>query len=133
MGSFSTMSTTIPLPEGAVLISDPDHVTYHLVPREVWDSQKFEASYLPEGFAHEGFIHCTDTLAELVAVGNRYYRDDPRPFQVLAIDCNLVTPPVVYEDSQQIFPHIYGRLDADAVLSVQAVVRDSDGTFLTMG
>lgn len=110
-----------------------EHVTYHLVPSEIWEGQMFGRSYEPEGFEAEGFIHCTDTLDELVAVGNRYYRDDPREFQVLAIDCEQVTARVIYEDPQRIFPHIYGPLNLDAVLSAQAVVRGADGTFLTMG
>ncbi len=102
-------------------------------PRKFWESQAFGRSYQPEGFAEEGFIHCTDTLEELVAVGNRYYRTDPRDFLVLAIDCVQVTASVVYEDERQIFPHVYGPLNTDAVLSVQRVVRAADGTFLTMG
>jgi uncharacterized protein (DUF952 family) len=68
-----------------------------------------------------------------VAVGNRYYRSDPREFVVLAIDCEQLTADVVYEDDQRIFPHIYGPLNTDAVLSSQPVVRAVDGTFLTMG
>lgn len=110
-----------------------EHVTYHLVPEEVWEQQMFGTSYEPEGFAGEGFIHCTDTLDELVAVGNRYYRSDPRVFLVLAVDCEQVTADVIYEDPQRVFPHIYGPLNLDAVLSAQPVVRASDGTFLTMG
>ncbi len=93
----------------------------------------YNKTYLPEGFQEEGFIHCTDTIEELVAVGNRYFRQDRRAFLVLAIDCDLVTSSIVYEDSRQIFPHIYGPLNTDAVLSMQHVVRSPDGTFLTMG
>ncbi len=127
------MSDKSVLPSEDVSIHRAEHVTYHLAPSEVWESQKFGASYTPEGFADEGFIHCTDTLEELVAVGNRYYRSDPRPFVVLAVDCEQVTGEVIYEDEQRIFPHIYGLLNLDAILSVQAVVRGADGTFLTMG
>ncbi len=120
-------------PAESVPLQKVEHVTYHLVPAEVWESQMYEQSYLPERFPEEGFIHCTDTIEELVAVGNRYYRQDTRAFQVLAIDCDLVTAEIVYEDSRQIFPHIYGPLNTDAVLSMQHVVRASDGEFLTMG
>ena len=42
-------------------------------------------------------------------------------------------PPLSTKTIEQIFPHIYGPLNTGAVLSMQAVVRDSDGTFLTMG
>lgn len=127
------MSDVDTLPSEEVSIHRAEHVTYHLVPAEVWEAQKFGRFYVPENFAEEGFIHCTDTLEELVAVGNRYYRDDPRTFLVLAIDCELVTAEIRYEDERRIFPHIYGPLDADAVLSMQPVVRAADGSFLSMG
>jgi uncharacterized protein (DUF952 family) len=121
------------VPDEAASIHRAEHVTYHLVPAEVWSAQMFSNSYEPEGFAQEGFIHCTDTLEELVAVGNRYYRSDAREFLVLAIDCEQVTASVIYEDERQIFPHIYGPLNTDAVLSMRPVVRAGDGTFLSMG
>lgn len=110
-----------------------EHVTYHLVPVDVWEAQMFSRSYEPEGFADEGFIHCTDTIDELVAVGNRYYRSDQRAYLVLAIDCEQVAAEVIYEDPQRIFPHIYGPLNTDSILAAQPVVRSADGTFLTMG
>jgi uncharacterized protein (DUF952 family) len=127
------MSDRSAAPSEETSIHRAEHVTYHLVPALVWESQMFGRAYEPEGFEEEGFIHCTDTLAELVAVGNRYYGSDPREFVVLAIDCEQLTANVVYEDDQRIFPHIYGPLNTDAVLSTQPVVRAADGTFLTMG
>ena len=127
------MSDRSAVPSEAASLHSAEHVTYHLVPSEVWEAQMFGSTYEPERFADEGFIHCTDTLDELVAVGNRYYCGDPRVFLVLAIDCEQVTARVVYEDPGQIFPHIYGALNLDAVLSVQPVIRAKDGTFLTMG
>lgn len=121
------------VPTEAAAKHTAEHVTYHLVPAAVWEAQMFGKQYEPESFAAEGFIHCTDTIEELVAVGNRYYRSDPREFVVLAIDCELVQASIVYEDERRIFPHIYGALNTDAVLSMQRVVRAGDGTFLTMG
>jgi uncharacterized protein (DUF952 family) len=127
------MSDRAAMPSEEASLHRPPDVTYHIAPVDVWESQMFGTSYEPEGFAQEGFIHCTDTLDELVAVGNRYYQDDPRPFVVLAIDCDEVTPDIVYEDERQIFPHIYGPLNLDAVISVQPVLRAADGSFLSMG
>jgi len=127
------MSDRAALPTEETSSHRAEHVTYHLTPAERWESQMYGETYEPERFDQEGFIHCTDTLEELVAVGNRYYRSDPRVFLVLAIDCEQVTARVIYEDPQHIFPHIYGPLNTDAVLSVQQVVRATDGSFQTMG
>lgn len=119
-------------PAGAVRLDRSGHTTYHLTPRAVWGRQSGGISYLPEPFAEEGFIHCTDALDEIIAVGNRYYRTDPRPYVALAVACDRVEAPIVYEDPARWFPHIYGALDIDAVESVLEVARDPDGTFLAV-
>lgn len=111
--------------------NDPP-VTYHLVPREVWLAAATSAHYLPEAYAADGFIHCTDGVAEMIAVGNRYYQGDPRPYVVLAISRARLTAPVRYEDPRRIFPHIYGPLNTDAVANVLPVRRDTDGKFVAI-
>lgn len=119
-------------PGDVVRLDRSGHTTYHLTPRTVWQRQRGGISYAPEPFAEEGFIHCTDALDQLIAVGNRYYRTDSRPYVALAIACDRVGAPIVYEDPARWFPHIYGALDVDAVESVLQVVRDPDGTFLAI-
>src|SRR6185369_1318989 len=86
-------------------------VTLHLVPEDVWLDQKDESHYQPEGFSSEGFIHGTHGHDFVIEVGNRYYRDDPRPYLVLDVDLERVVAPVMYEDDERRFPHIYGRLE----------------------
>jgi uncharacterized protein (DUF952 family) len=127
------MTSPILPPANAAPLTKQGHTTYHLVPSEWWQAQHDEPSYLPERFADEGFIHCTDTLEEIIAVGNRYYTADSRPFLLLDIDCAAVEAPIVYEDPNRIFPHIYGPLEVDAVTRVRLVVRDERGCFLSIG
>jgi uncharacterized protein (DUF952 family) len=111
----------------------PPHVTLHLTPVDVWNGQRDRAEYLPEAFAAEGFIHCTDGEALVVEVGNRYYTKDPRTFCLLSIDVARVLARTIYEDAAQVYPHIYGPLNVDAVIDVRAVIRASDGAFLAIG
>jgi uncharacterized protein (DUF952 family) len=106
--------------------------TYHLVPREEYERQNQAEDYLPAAFAEDGFIHLTDGADELAAVGNRYYRDDPRSFLALVVDLARVRAPVRYEDPRQIYPHIYGPLNRDAIVAVREVPRAPDGTFLPL-
>jgi uncharacterized protein (DUF952 family) len=103
---------------------------YHLVPREEFERQDPAADYLPVAFPTDGFIHLTEGADELAAVGNRYYRDDPRPFVALVIDLNRVRAPVRYEDPRRVYPHVYGPLNRDAIVAVLDVPRQPDGTFL---
>lgn len=126
------MPNPVQPPTGAVPIEKTGHTTYHLTPLEQWEAQDANDTYLPDRFADEGFIHCTDTIEEIIAVGNRYYQNDPRPYRLLEIDCDAVTAPIVYEDQAHIFPHIYGPLDVAAVRQVHTVNRDSQGAFVSI-
>jgi len=107
-------------------------ITFHLTPEEVWLAQAAAAMYEPEGFAEEGFIHCTNGEDEVLAVGNRYYQADPRPYVILALDIALVRARVRYDDSAMNYPHIYGPLDREAVITVRAIERDEIGTFMAI-
>ena len=106
-------------------------VTYHLVPVEEWERHKDEAEYTPAAFDADGFIHCTNGLDELVAVGNRYYQQDPRRYLVLILNVSKIASPVRYDDPDQVFPHIYGPLNTSAVVGMLEVSRADDGTFLS--
>lgn len=106
--------------------------TYHLTPRPYWEGSDASAPYVPEAFAQDGFIHCTDGADNVVDVGNRYYLDDPRPFVALLIDVARVSSAVQYEDPGRIYPHIFGPLNRDAVIAVIPVERDYAGRFIRL-
>jgi uncharacterized protein (DUF952 family) len=107
--------------------------TLHLVPEESWLAQKDEPQYLASGFSREGFIHCTHGDEVVIEVGNRYYRDDPRPYLVLEVDLERVAAPVAYEDAERRFPHVYGPIERHAVRRICRIERTADGTFIAIG
>ena len=102
-------------------------LTYHLVPRDEFDLDA--AEYRPVAFAGEGFVHTTRDPALLAAVGNRYYRGDPRPYLVLTIDLERVRAPWRYDAAGEDFPHVYGPLNREAIVRVHPAPRSADGTF----
>jgi uncharacterized protein (DUF952 family) len=104
-------------------------IAYHMVPVEEWQAKRGQDSYTPHAFDADGFIHTTNGLDELVAVGNRYYRNDPRDYMALVLDVANIVSPVRYDDPDQVFPHIYGPLNPSAVIGTLVAVRDEDGTF----
>jgi glutathione S-transferase len=61
-----------------------------------------------------GFVHCSFE-AQVAGTAERYYagRDD---LVLLTIDPDRLTSPVRVEDG---FPHVYGPIDADAVVAVE--------------
>ncbi len=102
-------------------------LTYHLVAAEDWPDEGED--YEPASVAAEGFIHCTDGLDGVVETANRYYRADPRPYLRVAVDLDAVRAPWRYDDAAERYPHIYGRLNREAVRDVQPCRRAPDGTF----
>ena len=116
--------------EAGVNVVGKGHRTLHLIPAEVWNRQRHLTVYVPEAFESDGFIHCTDDADELMNVGNRYYKGDTRDYVALTIACDVVQPPVIYEDQARMFPHIYGPLNVNAVERVQGVNRNTSGEFL---
>lgn len=100
---------------------------FHLAVRDLWHSAE---SYRPPSLDEEGFIHCS-TARQLIGVANDLYagRDD---LVLVTLDPEALTAPVVYEDcyeTGQRFPHVYGQLDAEAVVSIEPFLPDETGTF----
>lgn len=108
-------------------------ITYHLVPADIWAERKGAAEYVPEAYAQDGFIHCTNGLDELVTVANMFYTGDSRDFMTLVLDSPKILSEVRYDDPNQTYPHIYGPLNTDAVIGELVVSRAEDGTFLAIG
>lgn len=106
------------------------HVTYHLVAAETWDALEPGADYEPASLATEGFVHCTDGVPGLRASGDRYYRDDPRPFLVASIDLGRLGDDWRYDDAERHFPHVYRSIPREAVVRVVPIPRAEDGSFL---
>ncbi len=105
-------------------------ITFHLVPQDYFDSLDERVDYLPRDLAREGFIHCTDGADEMARTANRYYKANPEPHFYLYIDKTRVRAPIRYDDGAEIYPHIYGALNRDAIVAVHLAWRTADGTFL---
>ncbi len=69
----------------------------HLVARTDWDASPIDQPYLPEAYAKDGFIHCTQGDALLLQVANRFYKDTPGEFLTLEIDESKVQAEIRWE------------------------------------
>jgi uncharacterized protein (DUF952 family) len=107
--------------------------TLHLVPEAAWAGRDPAAPYLPAAYPADGFVHCTDGDDEMVAVANRFYRDDPRPFLLLTLDLERTGSPWRFDDPDRRYPHVYGPIDPGSVIEVRRMVRDPAGRFLRPG
>jgi uncharacterized protein (DUF952 family) len=100
---------------------------YHIVLPSVWERFKSRPSYQPESLATEGFIHCSYP-SQLEAVLKRYYSNVEKVL-ILKIDTDKLLSKLVKEPStnDEMYPHIYGRLNLSAVVEVQERVVKGNG------
>jgi uncharacterized protein (DUF952 family) len=103
---------------------------FHITTRETWEIAKPEGSYRPEAFAAEGFIHCS-TREQVARVADARFRGQ-RGLVLLCIDTDKVAAEIVYENlegGRELFPHIYGELNVQAVAEVLEFEPGADGRF----
>ena len=105
-------------------------IAYHGTPKKYFENLDPRQPYVPEPFAREGFIHTTEGREAVSITLTRYYKSSTEPWVVLYIDQDRVTSPIRYDDPAEVFPHIYGPLNRDAILAVEDIGRAPDGTFL---
>lgn len=105
-------------------------VILHIATSQAWEQAQTNGSYRPEMFSLEGFIHCS-TTKQVVQVANRHFRGQTG-LLLLKIEADRVTAEIRYENlegGEQLFPHIYGELNLDAVVTVSDFEPQADGTF----
>ncbi len=95
---------------------------YHVVTAVNWQKALQQDFYEAESIALEGFIH-TSKAEQVQGVLERYYKNQS-DLLLLHIDETKLTAPLKYELAPSIneeFPHIYGRLNLDAVIKIENV------------
>jgi len=99
---------------------------YHVVLPAVWERFKSKPSYQPDSLTTEGFIHCS-YVGQLEGVLERYYRGVEKVL-ILTIDTDKLLSKLVKEEStnNELFPHIYGRLNINSVVDVEERVLRKD-------
>ena len=104
---------------------------WHITTPTDWEKAQSSGEYRADSLQIEGFIHCS-TTAQIAATANRFY-SGKTGLIALAIDDSKVTSPIRYEDinAGDLFPHIYGPLNVDAVLIAIVYEAGSDGKFMT--
>ena len=104
---------------------------FHIATVADWEAAKRTGTYTTSTrgrtLAEEWFIHASheDLWQQVKAT---FYADTTEPLVLLAIDPGRLTSPVVEEvpeGADRAFPHIYGPLNADAV--VRAIPLDARG------
>jgi uncharacterized protein (DUF952 family) len=108
-------------------------IIFHIASREAWAKREDPAAvgfYRPEIFPREGFIHCS-TRDQVIKVADLRFRGQTG-LVLLCIDTDRVAAAIRYENlegGQELFPHLYGELNTDAVVKVAEFEPGVDGCF----
>jgi len=100
----------------------------HITPRPLWEKARDRDTYQGNTLDSEGFLHCSN-VNQVVAVANALFcgRYD---LVLLLIQTSRVASPIKYEGAaSEVYPHIYGPLNCDAVIAVYAFLPDEYGEF----
>lgn len=103
----------------------------HICTRNAWKKAQEQGNYRTPSLEIEGFIHCS-RLDQLLEVANSIYQDIP-DLILLWIDSYKVNADIKYElgseGSNERYPHIYGSLNLDAIISISDFAPGPDGVY----
>lgn len=95
---------------------------YHITTKHEWNSAKEKGFVTAPSLETEGFIHCSEAR-QVKGVLERYYQGK-KDILKLTIDTQKLTAELKYELAPSIkenFPHIYGTINHEAIISVEEV------------
>lgn len=111
---------------------------YHITSRAAWDEAQTTGAYTAPSLATEGFIHCS-TVTQVVPVANNFYKGQTDLCLLIIDETRLAAqlkweppsggapPPGVAEG--EMFPHVFGAINVEAVLKVVSLMADDAGVF----
>ncbi len=111
---------------------------FHITSRTAWDEAQKCGDYRAESLTAEGFIHCS-TLAQVLPVANNFYKGQSELI-LLEIEPALLSSTLKWEPPSggtpppgvaigDMFPHIYGSVNLDAVIRIVDLASKPDGSF----
>ncbi len=102
---------------------------FHIIPRVTWERLE-PGPYRADSLTREGFIHCS-YQEQVARVANVFYGDH-QDLLLLCIDPARLSCPVRDEDpgTGELFPHVYGPIDREAIREVRRLVRGSENRWV---
>jgi uncharacterized protein (DUF952 family)/L-amino acid N-acyltransferase YncA len=106
---------------------------FHIAALSDWTAAQLDGSYTTStrgrSLADEGFIHCSRYL-QIDGVLDSFYGDYEGRLTLLTVSPRRLTSPWQFDDvpgAPFTFPHIYGPLNADAVIATTPLTHSADG------
>ena len=111
-------------------------IIVHITTVDEWKKAVESGEYTASSLASEGFIHCS-TIKQCINTADLFFKGQ-HGLAILCIDQDKVKAEIRYEDptgsghdpiAGSLFPHIYGPINLNAVVSVADFPPNDDGTF----
>jgi len=111
----------------------------HLSSNASWLAAAKEGAYHADSLSTEGFIHCS-TVSQIVDVANAFYHGQ-HGLIILVIDTDKLTSELKWEPpahpnperaasvGNELFPHVYGPINVNAVMNIFPFEPAEDGNF----
>ncbi len=103
----------------------------HATSRAAWTAAQKNGRYEAASLAEQGFIHCSK-VDQILRVANSYFPGQPG-MVLLVIDPAHLEAALRWEPgadaATELFPHVYGPLNLDAVVDVIDFEPGPDGLF----
>ena len=103
----------------------------HATSRTAWSAAQKSGTYIADSLAGQGFIHCSKA-SQILRVANVFYTGQ-HGLVLLLIDPALLSSELRWEPGADqptdLFPHIYGPINLDAVVVSFDFEPDADGKF----
>lgn len=104
----------------------------HITTKQAWDEARRAGTYTADTLAEQGFIHCSlPNDEQLIAVANFLFawQSDLVVLLIAPERLHAELKWEEYEPGSQLFPHLYGPLNLDAVVDVIPLPPQEDGKF----
>ena len=109
-------------------IPDHERFIFHIASSAHWQHEQENGIYRKETLESEGFIHCS-TIHQVIKVANTFYHGQDA-LLLLQIEASRVLSPLKYEGTTaELYPHIYGPINLDAVVATYDFPSDKEGQF----
>jgi uncharacterized protein (DUF952 family) len=101
---------------------------FHITQLQEWENAKSIGTYRADSLKTEGFIHCS-TSSQVLKTANRFFKHQTR-LVILYINSDKLQAEVRYEAADNdLFPHLYGELNIDAVYKTANIEPNDEGLF----
>lgn len=108
---------------------------FHIAKQSDWQQAQNNGAYshstLHKTLDDEGFIHCSNS-DQVMYIANLMYKNE-NDLLLLCIDTQKLGSPVKYENTSggtELYPHIYGTLNVDAVYAIVPLTKNDKGDFI---